>query len=171
MTFLFAKMKGMKYIIVGYDHNRAIGAHNKLPWEGRLKTDMNFVRSRTSGHAIIMGRNTYESIGRALPNRQNIVITHRSFTAEGVTVVNNLDGAYATVEPGRDAYIFGGGQIYQLAIDTVDEILATEIDTVVEGADAFFPPLGPEWVEVSREHHEADDDNIYSFDFVTFRKA
>lgn len=136
---------------------------------GKMKTDIQFVRQRTTGNALIMGRRTYDSIGRALPNRQNIVITHRPFTADNVTVVDNLDDAYAAVEPGRDAYIFGGGEIYKLANDTVDEILATEIDTVAEGADAFFPPLSEGWVEVSREHHDADEDNAYPFDFVVYR--
>jgi len=160
----------MKYIIVAYDRNRAIGAHGELPWEGRMKTDMQRVRKLTTGNAIIMGRRTYDSIGHALPNRQNIVITHRLFTADDVTVVSTLDEAYAAVEPGRDAYVFGGGQIYAMAVDTVDEIIATEIDTIIEGGDAFFPTLGPEWHEASREHHEADQDNVYAFDFVTFRR-
>ena len=161
----------MKYAIVAYDKNRAIGAANQLPWEGKMKTDMRRVRELTTGNAIIMGRNTYESIGRALPNRQNIVITHRPFAADGVDVVTNLDDAYAAVEPGRDAYIFGGGQIYSLAVDTVDQIIATEIATEIANADAHFPALDmTKWREVSREHHEASDDDAYAFDFVTFEK-
>lgn len=133
-----------------------------------MKTDMRRVRELTTGNAIIMGRRTYDSIGRALPNRQNIVITHRPFIAEDVTVVSTLDEAYAAVGPGRDAYIFGGGQIYATALETVDEIIATEIDTTIDGADAFFPALRPEWHEISREHHEADEDNSYAFDFVRY---
>jgi dihydrofolate reductase len=160
----------MKYIIVGYDRNRAIGANGTLPWEGQMKTDMRFVRERTTGNAIIMGRKTFDSIGRALPNRQNIVITRTPADVDDVTFVSTLDEAYAAVEPGRDSYIFGGGQIYALALDTVDQILATEIDMVVEGADAFFPSLDDSWHEVSREHHDADDENKYSFDFVTYSK-
>ena len=160
----------MKYIIVGYDHNRAIGSGGTLPWEGRLKTDMRRVKDLTTSNAIIMGRATYDSIGRALPNRQNIVITHRPFVADGVTVAGTLEEAYAAVEPGRDAYIFGGGQIYALALDTVDEIIATEIDAVIKDGDAFFPKLGPEWHEISREHHDIDEDNVYAFDFVTYSK-
>ena len=136
-----------------------------------MKTDMRRVRELTTGNAIIMGRNTYESIGRALPNRQNIVITHRPFEADGVDVVTNLDDAYAVVEPGRDAYIFGGGQIYSLAVDTVDQVIATEIATEIASADAHFPALDmTKWREVSREHHEVSDDDSYAFDFVTFEK-
>jgi dihydrofolate reductase len=158
----------MKYIIVGYDRNRAIGVQGELPWAGQMKTDMRFVRERTTGNAIIMGRKTFESIGRALPNRQNIVITHSPADVDDVTFVSNLDDAYAAVEPGRDAYIFGGGQIYALALNTVDQIQATEIDTEVDGADAFFPELGNDWHEVSREHHDADEENKFSFDFVVY---
>lgn len=162
--------KRMKYIIVGYDRNRAIGAHNQLPWAGRLKTDMRRVRELTTGNAIIMGRRTYDSIGRPLPNRQNIIITHQQLEIEGVTVVHTLEEAYAAVEPGCDAYIFGGGQIYELALESVDEIRATEINTMVEGADAYFPPLDTSWAETSREHHTADEDNAYDFDFVTYSR-
>lgn len=160
----------MKYAIVAYDKNRAIGAGGKLVWEGRMKTDMQRVRRLTSGNAIIMGRTTYDSIGQALPNRQNIVVTHRPFTADDVTVVGTIDDAYAAVKPGRDAYIFGGGQIYAAALDTVDEIIVTEIDTTIDGADAHFPVLGPKWREVSREHHDADADNTYAFDFVSYKR-
>lgn len=161
----------MKSIIVGYDRNRAIGSHNTLPWAGSLKTDMRRVRTLTTGNAIIMGRRTYDSIGRALPQRQNIVMTHRPFEAEGLDVVQSLDEAYAKVEDGRHAYIFGGSQIYELALGTVDQILATEIDAEIEGADAYFVPLNKEeWQESEREHHEADDENIYAFDFVTYTR-
>lgn len=159
-----------KYALVAYDKNRAIGAAGNIPWAGKMKTDIRRVKELTTGNAIIMGRKTYDSIGHALPNRQNIVITHRPFEAPDVTVVDTVDHAYDAVLPGRDAIIFGGGQIYNLAMNTIDEVLATEIDTEVEGADAFFPQLGPEWVEVSREHHDADADNAFAFDFVTYKK-
>lgn len=160
----------MKYIIVAYDRNRAIGANNTVPWLGKMKGDMMHVRELTGGNAIIMGRKTFESIGRALPNRQNIVISSHEINVPGITRVATLDEAYAAVEPGREAYIFGGSQIYQLALDTVDEIRATEIDAIVEGADAFFPELDSRWQEVSRDHYGVDDDNIYPFDFVTYRR-
>lgn len=161
----------MRYIIVAYDRNRAIGANNTLPWAGRMKTDMRRVKELTTGNAIIMGRKTFESIGRPLPNRQNIVVSTTGVDVPGIISVSTLDDAYDAVEAGRHAYIFGGGRLYESAIDTVDEIIATEIDTVVEGADAFFPPLGNNWQEASREHFDADDDNAYPFDFVLYSKA
>lgn len=160
----------MKYIIVAYDRNRAIGANNQLAWEGKMKTDMARVKQLTTGNAIIMGRKTFDSIGRALPGRQNIVITHRPFEAESVDVVSSLDEAYSCVDADKDAYIFGGGQIYELALDTVDQVLATEIDTEIEQADACFPSLPTEWHEVSRDHHENGLDDVYAFDFVTYKK-
>ena len=161
----------MKYIIVAYDRNRAIGVSNTLPWAGKMKTDMARFKQLTTGNAIIMGRKTFESIGRALPGRQNIVLSSKAIDVADVQVVDNLDKAYAAVQPGAETYVIGGGQIYALARDTVDEILATEIDAAIEGADAFFPVLGPEWRETSREHHDADENNAYAFDFVTYRKV
>lgn len=160
----------MKYIIVGYDKNRAIGAKGQLAWAGRLKNDMRRVKELTTGNAIIMGRKTFDSIGHALPNRQNIVISRQSGDASDVTFVTSLELAYAAVETGRDAYVFGGGQIYDLALSTVDQILATEVDMVIDGADAFFPALDESWHEQSREHHLADADNEFDFDFVTLTR-
>lgn len=160
----------MKYIIVAYDRNRAIGTNNTLPWAGKMKADMAQFKQLTTGNAVIMGRKTFESIGRALPNRQNIVLSSKDIDVPEVHVVDNLDEAYAAVRPDVETYVIGGGQIYALAHDTVDEILATEIDTAIDGADALFPVLGPEWREISREHHEADENNIYAFDFVSYRR-
>lgn len=161
----------MRYIIVAYDRNRAIGAQNTLPWMGKMKTDMRRVRELTTGNAIIMGRKTFESIGRPLPNRQNIVVSTTGVDVPGVLSAASLDEAYNAVDADKHAYIFGGGKLYESAIDTVDEIIATEIGTEIEGADAFFPELGDDWREASREHFEADEDNSYPFDFVLYRKA
>lgn len=160
-----------KYIIVAYDRNRAIGANNTLPWQGKMKTDMQRVRELTTGNAIIMGRKTFESIGRPLPNRQNIVVSTQGVDVPGVVSVTSINDAYDAVEDGKDAYIFGGGKLYESALDTVDDVLATEIDTVVEGADAFFPSLDNKWQESSREHHDADENNEFPFDFVLYTRA
>lgn len=163
-------IESMKYILVGYDRNRVIGGANQLLWQGDMKSDMRRVRALTTGNAIIMGRKTYESIGRALPNRQNIVITHRAFEADDVTVVGSLEEAFAKVEPGREAYIFGGGQIYEQALPFVDRVLATEIDAEFDG-DTFFAPLDDDWVEAEREDHPADEENLYPYSFVTYIRA
>ena len=158
----------MKTIIVAYDKNRGIGADNDLLWQRDLPADLKHFKESTMDGAIIMGSKTYESIGRPLPGRQNIVISRQPLTIEGVTVVNSIDAAYEAVEPGREAFVIGGGQIYTLALDTVNRILATEVDASFPQADVFFPPIGESWQEMSREHHEADERNKYAFDFVTY---
>ena len=160
----------MKYIIVAYDQNRVIGAGNRMPWQGQLPADMKHFREATSGQAVIMGRKTFESIGRPLPGRQNIVVTHRDITLEGVTVVGSLADAYAAVQENKEAYIIGGGQIYQQALDDVDFVLATEITARFEGGDVFFPELGSEWRITKREDYRADDINQYDYSFVTYAK-
>lgn len=159
--------KRMKYIIVAYDRNHLIGGANRLLWEGDMRSDMRRVRALTTGNAIIMGRRTYESIGRPLPNRQNIVVTHRAIETEGVATADSLQKAFEIVEPGREAYVFGGGQIYEQALSFVDRVLATEIDAEFEG-DTFFPILGDDWTEAEREDHPADEENLYPFSFVTY---
>lgn len=160
----------MKTIVVAYDKNYGIGAKNDLLWQRDLPNDLKHFREVTTGGAIIMGRNTFESIGRALPNRQNIVITRQSHTpVENVEFVRSLDEAYAVVEPGRETYIIGGGQIYALAISSTDQIIATEVDATFPNVDVFFPAIDKTtWQEKDRVHHTADERNLYSYDFVTY---
>ncbi len=160
----------MKYIIVAYDQNRVIGANNQLLWQGSLPADMHHFRDSTSGQVVIMGRKTYESIGRPLPNRQNIVVTHQPLEIEGVSVVHSLDEAYGVADADKDIYVIGGGQIYRQALDSVDVVQATEIKARFEGGDTYFPNLPDGWSEIERKHHEADDTNKYAYDFVTFTK-
>jgi dihydrofolate reductase len=160
----------MKYIIVAYDQNRVIGVRGMLPWQGKMPADMRHFREATSGQAVIMGRKTFESIGRPLPNRQNIVVTHQAITIDGVTVVGSLQEAYDVVESGRETYVIGGGQIYQQALMDVDVVLATEIKARFEGGDAFFPQLGSEWAVTDREDFAADDMNAYDYSFITYTK-
>lgn len=159
----------MKTIIVAYDKNNAIGAANDLLWKHDLPADLRHFKEVTTGSAIIMGRKTYDSIGRPLPNRQNIVISRDTSSIDGVKVVASLDQAYAAATT-DDVYVIGGGQIYQLAIDGVDRVLATEVDESFK-ADVFFPVINPAiWIEVSREHHTKDDVNKYNYDFVTYER-
>ena len=160
----------MKNIIVAYDKNRGIGAANDLLWVRDLPADLKHFKEITTGSAIIMGRRTYESIGHPLPNRQNIVISHDMDLAEDFDVVRTLEEAYKTAKS-NDVYVIGGGQIYSLAIPTVDTILATEVQEKFDAAQVFFPVIDPTiWDEVSREHHEKDELNKYDYDFVTYRR-
>ncbi len=165
-------IKDMKSILVAYDKNHGIGAHNNLLWQRDLPADLAHFKSLTTGNAVIMGRKTYESIGRPLPHRQNIVITRELQKIEGVTIVNSLEAAYAAVEPNKEAFVIGGGQVYALALPGVERIYATEVDALFPEADVFFSILVPnEWQEVMREHHERDEHNKYGYDFVTFDRV
>jgi len=162
----------MKTIVVAYDKNYGIGAQNDLLWHRDLPSDLKHFREVTTGGAIIMGRNTFDSIGRALPNRQNIVITRGPHEpVDDVMFVDSLDAAYAAVEPGREIYVIGGGQIYTLAMDTIDQIIATEVDAVFDNADIFFPAIDKtKWQEKDRVHHDVDERNLYNYDFVTYAR-
>lgn len=160
----------MRSIIVAYDQNRGIGAANDLLWKRDLPADLKRFKELTTGSSIIMGRKTYESIGRPLPNRQNIVISRQGEPIEGVRVVTSLDDAY-TAATSDDVYVIGGGQIYELALDSVDQVLATEVDASFPAAEVFFPMLDMTiWRESFREHHDTDENNKYSLDFVTYTR-
>jgi dihydrofolate reductase len=161
----------MKTLLVAYDKNYGIGAHNDLLWQRDLPADLQRFKELTTGNAILMGRKTYESIGRPLPNRQNIVISRTPDQIEGVTVVGSLEDAYNVVEPGKEVFIIGGGQIYALAIRDADRIFATEVDAAFAHADVFFPAIDKtEWQETDRTHHQTDERNLYNYDFVTYER-
>lgn len=161
----------MKSILVAYDKNLGVGANNDLLWQRDLPADLQRFKDLTTGNAIIMGRKTFESIGRPLPNRQNIVISRTSDPIEGVTLVDSLSAAYDAVEADRETFVIGGGQIYALAMDSVDRIFATEVDAVFDNADIFFPAIDKTlWQETNRAHHDADERNLYSYDFVTYER-
>lgn len=155
-------------IVVAYDQNRGIGAANDLLWQRDLPSDLKHFRELTTGGSIIMGRNTFESIGRALPNRQNIVVTHRPLEAEGVAVAADLQAACSVAtEP---VFIIGGGSIYQQALPEVERVYATEVLADFPQASVFFPTLDGNWHEISREHHEASDTDKYPLDFVIYER-
>ena len=159
----------MKCITVAYDKNRLIGANNSLPWQGDMAADMRHFRESTEGNVVIMGRKTFDSIGKPLSNRQNIVITRQPLVINGVQVAHSFEEAYGQAEPNKTIYIIGGGQVYKQALSSVDQILATEIDATFEG-DTYFPTLSDEWHEVLREDHLADENNSRNYSFVTYAK-
>ena len=163
----------MKTIVVAYDKHFGIGANNDLLWQRNLPADLKHFKDVTTGGAIIMGRNTYDSIGKPLPNRQNIVLDHhQGILIDGAQIANSLQQAYDLVEPGRETYIVGGGQVFKSTIDTVDRIAATEVDALFNQATVFFPIVDPAvWREISREKHLADDHNLYNYDFVTYERV
>lgn len=158
----------MKYLVVAYDMNRGIGADNDLLWQRNLPADLKRFKQLTTGQSIVMGRKTFESIGRALPDRQNIVVSRSLGDTPGVTVVGSLAAAYAAAE--RDIYIIGGGSIYEQALPDADVVYATEVAADFPNATVFFPELGSGWRETAREHHQADERNLFSCDFVTYER-
>lgn len=154
-------------LIVAYARNRTIGRDNTLPW--KLPGDMAHFRRTTMGFPIIMGRKTWDSLGRALPGRRNIVITtDASRTAPGAEFVASLSQALELVAREPKAFIIGGAQIYRQALPLADCIVATEIGVPVEG-DAFFEPLNPEeWTETERLPQAPENDLPY--DLVCYRR-
>ncbi len=162
----------MRHIVVAYDQNRAIGNKNGLPWE-MMPADLRHFRELTLGkgvmNAIVMGRTTYDSIGRPLPGRQNIVMTRQDdVTIEGCTVVHSLEEAYEAAEPAEEVFVIGGEQVFRQAISTVDRLHVTEIEASLEG-DTYFPEVNPEeWELLGEEAHTADEKNKYDYRFLTY---
>ena len=159
----------MKCFVVAYDKNRLIGGNNTLLWQGEMAADMRHFREITTGNVVIMGRKTYESIGKPLPNRQNIVVTRQPILIDGVLVAHSIEEAYELAEPGKDICIIGGGQIFELAMSTIDTIFATEIDASFNG-DVYFSELPAGWTKISCEGHKTDDKNKYDYSFVILER-
>lgn len=159
----------MKSIVVAYDLQRGIGADNDLLWQRDLPADLQHFRDLTMGKTIVMGRKTFESIGRALPGRQNIVVTHGEIDAPSVLTAHSLAEAYELAE--HEICIIGGGGIYVQALGDADVVYATEVQAAFPQATVFFPALTPVWQEAAREHHAKDDKNKYDYDFVTFKRS
>lgn len=155
-------------LIVAVDRNSGIGINNTLPW--RLPEDLAFFKRVTSGHAIIMGRKTFDAIGRPLPNRRNIVVTRNpAWEHAGVDTANSLDQAVEIAGDG-EVFIIGGAQIYRDAINHADRLIVTEIDAEF-ACDAFFPPIDPaQWQVESRETHHSDS-NGWDYSFVMYRRS
>ena len=155
-------------LIVAYSTNRAIGRDNALPW--KLPGDLAHFKRSTLGSPIIMGRKTWDSLGRPLPGRSNIVISRNpAFSAEGAILVPSLEAAIGACGDVADAYVIGGAQIYAQALPLAQRVLATEVHAEVEG-DAFFPLLPAfQWKETERAPQPAE--NGYAYDFVTYERA
>lgn len=153
-------------IIVALSDNRVIGAGNQLPW--RLSADLKRVKALTMGHHLIMGRKTYESIGRPLPGRTNVIITRNaSYAPQGCVVVDSLPAALATAASDSEVFVFGGGEIFREALPLVKRIYLTRVHCQIEG-DTHFPELNPaEWREVERQDFKSDEKNEYDYSFVT----
>jgi dihydrofolate reductase len=164
----------MVSIIVAAAENGVIGRQGQLPWQ--LPADLQHFKELTLGHPIVMGRRTFDSIGRALPGRTNIVLTgHPDWQApKGVLVANSLPEALAlaaTQPGGEEICVIGGGEIYRQALPGASVVHLTEVHTTVPDGDAFFPALSPtEWREETRQRHPTDARHAVAYSFVTLRR-
>ncbi|MBD1390640.1 type 3 dihydrofolate reductase [Neiella sp. HB171785] len=152
-------------LIAAMGRNRVIGKDNQMPWH--MPADLKHFKQVTMGKPVVMGRKTFESIGRPLPGRLNIVITRdANFNAEGITVVASPDAALDIAAQQTDeVMIIGGGQIYQHFLAQATDLYLTFIDAEPEG-DAFFPKWPDKFRQVSKYHHPKDEKNDHSCDFV-----
>lgn len=155
-------------MIVAAAENNVIGKDNQLIWH--LPDDLRFFKQKTSGHCIIMGRHTFESVGKPLPKRTNIIITRdKNYTIEGCHVVHSLEDALELAKEDENPFIVGGEQIYRLALPIADEVFLTRVHAEFEG-DRHFPELDDTWIETATEFHPADEKHEHSFTFKTYRK-
>jgi dihydrofolate reductase len=147
------------------DRNRGIGKNNQLPW--RLSTDMRRFKHLTMGHHIVMGRKTFETIGKPLPGRTTIILTRQPCSVDNCLIAHSFSEAIeiAKARGETELFVCGGGEVYSEALPVADRLYLTEVNAVVE-ADTFFPPLADvEWVEASSENVEAGGTNQYAFTF------
>lgn len=156
-------------LVVAMDENRVIGADNRLPWH--LPADLKHFKRITMGHPIVMGRRTWESIGRPLPGRTSIVLTRQDgYRAEGAVVVNSLEAAIEAAGECDELMVIGGAWLFQAVLDRAHRIYLTAIHAQFEG-DTYFPGLNEdEWACVSREDHEKDDKNPCDYSFMVLER-
>jgi len=164
----------MLSIIVATAKNRAIGKNNQLLWH--MPADLKFFRKTTSGHTVIMGRKTFESVGQPLPKRRNIVITRQpNYSAEGIEVAGSLEEALELCEHERttdEVFIVGGAEIYRQAMPLTDKMYLTIINQEFEDADTFFPEIDDnQWQLENVEHHKNDEKNPYDYSFLLYTKV
>lgn len=163
----------MLSLIVATAKNGVIGRDNQMPWH--LPADLAYFKRVTSGHPVIMGRKTFESIGRPLPNRHNIVVTRNAnWRADGVSVATSLGAALEVAQRENkkaECFVIGGAQMYDEALPLASRIYLTEIDAAIDG-DTRFPALAlSSWREVSRETRPRDEKNAYDLVFVVLERA
>lgn len=160
----------MLTIIAAVAKNNALGKNNDLIW--KLPADLKRFKQITKGHHIIMGRKTFESLGKPLPNRTTIIITRNpNYRAHGCIVVDSLEKAILEAKADDNPFILGGGEIYKQALAYADIMDITEVHHSFEEADTFFPEIDfSKWEEIEREDHKADELHRYDYSFVTYKK-
>ena len=156
-------------IIVAMAENGVIGRDMDLPWH--ISADLKRFKALTMGHHIVMGRKTFESIGRLLPGRTTVIVTRQSdYQVDGAVIVNSLEAAQAAATDDSELFIIGGGQVYEIALPLADRLHVTRVHTEVDG-DTSFPAIDwDQWELVSAERHGADEKNDYDFTFESYRR-
>ncbi|MDR2466183.1 MAG: dihydrofolate reductase [Prevotellaceae bacterium] len=159
----------MLALIAAIDENNALGKNNALPWH--IRADLKRFKSITSGHTVVMGRRTFESIGKPLPDRTNIVLSRSLPPESGIVAARSLDEALDIAAGfGREIFVVGGASVYRQALPFAEKIYLTLIGAVYDGADAFFPELQPdEWKTELRETGQ-DDQFPFPFTFITLNR-
>ena len=155
--------------VVALSNNRVIGVNNDLPWS--LKKDLAHFRAYTTNKIIIMGRKTFESMPKALPNRTNVIITRKKdYFAENAIVTNSLDEAIKLTIDDPQPFIIGGGEIYKIALNISDRIELTRVHHNFDG-DTYFPEIDNKiWTEINRTEKKKDDKHKYDYTFITYEK-
>ncbi len=165
-------VKSMIHIIVAYGTNQVMGKDNGIPWN--IPADLARFKALTTGHTIIMGRRTYESIGRVLPNRKNIIVSSTLTFADSAVIVPNLQRgleiAADDTQYGKEIYIIGGAQLYQEALPLAEQLDITHVHLSPDG-DTYFPEVDwSQYGEIAREEYDGTADGVPSCSFVTYRK-
>jgi dihydrofolate reductase len=158
-------------MIWAMDKNRGIGTQNRIPW--RLPADMAFFKSYTSGKTVVMGRKTFQSFPKALPNRLNVVLTRSAdLELEGAEVVASVDEVMQRYGSEEELVIIGGAEIYRLFMPIADKLLVTEIDETFAGTDTFFPAIDEsQWVLTDHKTGEQNEKNPYIYRFLTYERS
>jgi dihydrofolate reductase len=159
----------IRSLVVAMARNRVIGRDNRLPW--KLPEDLAYFKRVTMGHPVVMGRRTWQSIGKPLPGRDNIVVSRNAaFRAPGATVVTSLEAAWRAAGNAQEVCVIGGTSLFAESLPVADRIHLTEVDAVVEG-DTFFPEFDRgQWVEHEVERHAVDERHAYPFRIVVLER-
>ena len=157
-------------LIVAMARNRVIGSNNQMPWH--LPADFAYFKRITLGHPIVMGRKTFESIGRILPGRRNIVVSrNRNFQVDGAEVMHSVDEAISGCQGNEEVFVIGGADLYAAALPHADRLYITEVDVTPEG-ETLFPVVDKSsWLETARQRVEPDAKNSYAMEFVVLERV
>ena len=156
-------------LIVAMARNRVIGSNNQMPWH--LPADFAYFKRITLGHPIVMGRKTFESIGRILPGRRNIVVSrNRNFQVDGAEVTHSLDEAIGSCQDNEEIFVIGGATLYAAALPHAARLYITEVDVAPYG-ETLFPIIDKrDWLETARQRVEADEKNAFAMEFVVLER-